>query len=1003
MILVIPTKLLQEKDYLDLRYFYKRAYFLAKIAASVKREYKDELQASFENLNGNMLLPVLSLRPKRTEHKTKTAIEAGKSSRIHWRIRLIPCVPDNFFAKDKMSSAASLVRKGGKDAQTASRIPTPFYNSTLKAEGTFIAYLKVLRQAEKSCAAFQDACILGRIWLQQRGFGGSISRGGFGHFEWAALMAILLKTGGRKEQALLSPSLNSTQLFKAMIQYLAGTNFSKTACVLGTAVEKLEDIRESGPVIYDSARRLNLAFKMSPWSSLLLRQHAKWTHELLSDNQADHFNPTFITRADDAVQLFDMVLRVPLLGPGAGCDEDPRGHVWVTSTKLYNTIKKALGNRARMINVTGEAPSTWHLNEQRSSSGTSSLLVGVLLDSTHMTRQVDHGPPAEDKKEAQKFRQFWGEKSELRRFKDGSILETLIWTSTMATDTCEEIIRYILRLHLKLEIDVEKLMFYGKDVTTLVPIKATDVSAFGIARQALETFERDIRNLEGLPLQIRQVGPACEELRLTSVKAPSFSFKTGSQPMDVIISFEASGKWPDNLEAIQRTKVAFLLKIGSLLEAAKREITSHIGLEESPRDIENLAYLDIVYASGVGFRLRIHSDLEESLLDRRAKDKTLEQHIRTESATILSNFRRQHSMLPLHTQNMRTYATRFPALSPTVRLLKHWFDEHKFSIHFHADLIELIALHVFLTPYPWDQPSSATTGFLRCLFFLSRWDWRSEPLVIDTGSADTDEAGEAKLSAQNVSTSASLTRLQAWRTLDPGMHRAVLFAVTPYSVSGLLHSTDVSGAAHPCKVVAARMTTLARSACRMVRDGGVDALTGVSARSLFAPALSDFDVVIRLDRKALRRCGRNYKFEDAEADLNDTGSSRFKNLDARTAEMPLPVARYPAREFVELLSRTYGAGAAGPGLLVFFHGAEDDCIVSAVWNPMMTQKPFSVRLAGSYQPLSTRCNDEESDDVGGDDDDVKEKIVVEVNREGILAEIARIGGDLIEKIDVKAT
>lgn len=454
--------------------------------------------------------------------------------------------------------------------------------------------------------------------------------------------------------------------------------------------------------------------------------------------------------------------------------------------------------------------------------------------------------------------------------------------------------------------------------------------------------------------------------------------------MDVVIFFEASGKWPENIAAIQRAKIAFLLKIGSLLEGAKRDVTTHLGLEDAHSELENVAYLDVVYESGAAFRLRIHSDLEEALLDRRTKDKSLDQHIRTESATLLANFRRLYTHLPLHTTILHTYTTRFPALSPTIRLLKRWFDSHKLSSHFPPDLIELFALHVFLTPHPWPQPSSPATGFLRTLLFLSRWDWRSEPLVIDTTSQTNPTPDADNNLSAPLDPAAASTRLQAWRSLDPAMNRVVLLAITPSDPSGTAHTTLSSHPA-PGKVTAARMTALARSATHVVRTRG--AALGAhdeGRRLLFVPSLADFDVRIYLDRKILKTASRVYAGQESDGEGGAGAGAKFKNLDARTGAMPLPVGRHPAALLVEKMAATY----AGP--LVFFRGAEDDAVVGAVWNPLVERRSFRVNLLGSYRPVAPAEGDSD-----GEDD------VVEVDREGILAEIARVGGDMIERIEVK--
>lgn len=63
MVVVMPISIFQEKDYLNYRYFYKRAYYLACIAAGLSDSTKEELSLSFEYLNGNTLHPILVAKP----------------------------------------------------------------------------------------------------------------------------------------------------------------------------------------------------------------------------------------------------------------------------------------------------------------------------------------------------------------------------------------------------------------------------------------------------------------------------------------------------------------------------------------------------------------------------------------------------------------------------------------------------------------------------------------------------------------------------------------------------------------------------------------------------------------------------------------------------------------------------------------------------------------------------------------------------------------------------
>lgn len=953
MVVEMPKHIFQDKDYLDLRYFYKRAYYLAVLSAALQKTLVSSATFAYEYSQGNNLLPVLVITTKPAGKDTASPVKKYHQ----YQVRIMPCAPEGLFPNNKLLPSSCCIRPPAEDeSSNASRLPTPFYNSTLKAESCYIAYLKLIRQAENTCPAFRDACILGRIWLQQRGIGGSISRGGFGHFEWAFLTAVLLKGGGRKGMAALSPSLSSTQIFKALIQYLAAADLVKKPLIFGSPKHGLDAAQESGPVMFDTLRQLNVAHKMSTWSASFLQQHASWTHTSMADQLADQFTPTFILKSDSPLQCFDLVINVDQIG-GAQV-QDYRGPSWGYCDKAARILKRALGDRIQVLHL--EPPSRMEdsVGDLKSlpTSDPAAIMVGVIFDPANMARQVDQGPTVEEKEAAKKFRQFWGEKSELRRFKDGSIVESLIWTQTSPLGLCEEICRYVLKLHLRLE--DEHLQFHGKGFTAIAPIKSSDYPSFQKARQAFSVFEQDLRGLVDLPLQIRQVAATAPELRFASVRPPTLaSFQEITQPMDTVIYFEASGKWPENLAAIQRTKTAFLVKIEESLVSSKPGTICQVGLEQAQTEIQNLSFLDVTYEDGATFRLRVHSDLEESLLERRTKDKTLDQRVRTEGAQLLTTFKRIYTNLPLHTQTMATFCGRFPALSPAVRLLKRWFDSHKMSYHFLEETIELLALKVFLEPYPWQAPSSAMTGFLRTLQFLARWDWRTEALVLDTSG---EIAGPER--------SAIETRLEAWRKIDPGMAHTTLFIATSHDTSGTAYTIH-DGRPCPSKVVATRLTTMARAACKFVRDKGIT----LEPRSLFQPSLRDYDVSIHLNSKALKAIGRGD---------NAGKQSQFKNLDGRTGKALQPLVQQPARALLRQLEELF----SGP--LLLFHGAPDDTIITGIWNPQILRRTFRVNLPCSFRPVGQ-----------GQDGEASEELV-EVNREGIMAEIARIGGDCIERIEV---
>lgn len=617
--------------------------------------------------------------------------------------------------------------------------------------------------------------------------------------------------------------------------------------------------------------------------------------------------------------------------------------------EAHKHLKRAYGNRAQLVQFQLPPRGHWSLAKPPAKEAARAL-IGVVFDPVHMPRQMEFGPPAEEQKEAARFRQFWGDKAELRRFKDGSILECIEWSSKLPLQICEEITHYALQRHLKITKD--QVTTVGGAFSSIISLSHLDKSAFDSARQAFQNFERDIRNLEELPLQIKQLSPTSSSARYASIEPPLMGYHKGSiELMDVNLYFEASSKWPENLTAIQEAKVEFLIDIDRRLTKANEKITTYLGRENKELGIESLAFLDIIYENGAAFRLRIHCDLEEKLLERQVKNKTLEPRIREEAEEAFEKLNWLYNALPLHTQTVATFCTRFPALSPTIRLVKHWFNSHKLTGHVREELVELFVLHAFLQPYPWRQPTSVITGLLRTLFFLSKWDWREEALIVDTAE-DLSEDDRSSVRHD----------LQTWRKRDPNMSDKVLFVATSNDRSGLAYTRN-----GPSKLVASRMTHLAKAACKLVREKGIH----LDPSLLFETSLQDYDILFHLSSKAIKNIIRETAVESS-----GRKHSQFKNLDTLTASVPLPIRAHPTDVFMEELERVYEDS------LLFFRGSADDAVVAALWNPRLQKQKFRAGLPYNFHS------------VGGDGDQV------EVNRKAVLLEIARAGGDMIKKIEV---
>ncbi|KAF2130024.1 Nrap protein [Dothidotthia symphoricarpi CBS 119687] len=986
LVVTMPKALFQDKDYLNHRYFYKRAYYLACLAAGINAAKEHKFVLSFDTLNGNQLQPIIVVRPSGNG-------DADDFSASKCRINILVALPEDSFAQNKLSPSSNCVRPKGNEDEAPSKAlaPTPFYNSTLQSDANITPYLKLLHATASKADAYKDACILGRVWLQQRGFGTRLRQGGFGNFEWAVLMALLLQSDSGVGAQALSPGYSSYQLFKATLQFLARHDLAKKPFILqahNVTVPKTG----TTPVLFDGPRGQNVLFKMTHWSFARLRLEAKATVDMLSDAVFDHFDSAFILKTELLTYRYDATVEIPLSAFELPTGEDYDEKFASTCRKLYNTLTRALTDRITALSFTLPGENNWSVSSKRPHENQrKSILVSFATDPANASRTVDHGPSAENKQEAAAFRKFWGDKSELRRFKDGSILESVVW-SAKDKSVVEQIVRYCLKQHAGVDAE-EQVKFSGDVFAHLISAGriqgASGVAPFLPIMNAFSALEKDIRDLEDLPLQLRHIRAADPQLRYASVDPPS----PGHSPASVVLQFEASGRWPDDLCAIQRTKIAFLLRMSDLLSNLESEYVSRVGLENPSQPATNQAFLDVTVASGFTFRIRIYHDREVTLFERQLKDKTLDAPSRESAAASLALYKREFVNTPLHSQVLQTLSTRFPALSPSIRLTKRWFASHLLSPHFAPELIELLVIRTFLQPHPWPVPSTATTGFLRTLAWIGRWDWRHVPLVVDFSSTFTNNPADLEDATPKGMKSEDLERLQtrfeAWRRIDPAMNRVVLFAASNLDEEG----TTWTDKAQPEKVVAARLTALAKAATQAIRadearllshthtgrkDGDEDEEITAVTTSLFTTTTSHYDITIHIAPKYTLNPPASRKRKAERSFKNIALQHETRHVPAST---PLPLL------FAQDLRAVYG-----DAVLWFWDPETMDRIVG-LWNPVVTgQRSWKVRPGWNAEPVRAR---------GKGKDGGEGEVDVRVNKGAVVGEIARLGGELIARIEVR--
>ncbi|KAJ5930743.1 hypothetical protein N7466_006236 [Penicillium verhagenii] len=923
----MPNSIFQEKDYVNYRYFHKRAYYVACLAAGIQGPMNDlGFEVKFGFQDGDSLRPLILLEPRSTSKGDPTPQP---------QIRILTAIEPSLFPITRTLPIRSNVRQGSKDQSEAGE-STPYYNASLRSEAAVSLYHKFLHSTAQKCESFRDACILGRTWLQQRGLQTSFQNGGFGGFEWAALVSLLFEGGGPSGQPILLRSYSSYQIFKATIQFLAGRDLTTPLLLFASDVA----VPNGGPVLYDGRRGLNILYKMTTWSYAALRHEASITLKMLNESREDNFDRVFIVKVDEPALRFDRLISFPKAFNGDTV------RALREQNALYTTLSKALGDRVKLISFASQNAESWSTRAKALTKKAShNLSVGLLLDADNVGRVVDHGPAAEEKEEAASFREFWGDKSELRRFKDGSILESLVWSDQPSEDSIVlQILTYVLQRHF--QITEDDFSFTGDEYDDILleegdGILAYSSQPFQSIKEAFSDLERSIGNMEEVPLTIRHLAPASPLLRYTALRVQTSG--GAQEPADIVLQFESSSRWPDDFAAIQMTKAAFLLKIGDSLESSGAASSCRVGLENETSKVLNNVYLDISHTSGFIFRLRIHHDREQTLLERQLKDKSINPREREEIAYALFTYKRTFVQAPRLTQALRSLCTRLPLLSPTIRLVKFWFSSHLFSGQICDELIELLTIRAFTQPYPWDCPSSVMTGFLRTLHFLSRWDWQQEPFIVDLSGDLGPEITET-----------IRTRFTAWRNIDPAMNTVALFVASDLDTDGVTWTQYEM----PSKVVAGRMSALAKAAVGLLRKEGDD----LDVSDLFQTSLSPYDFVLNL---------RSKFSGDRSASV-----SKYKNLAEGTSQQ---AGAAVVKSFVHDVQACYGQS------ILLFHGDERCGVIAGVWNPQ-TLKPRNWNLKTAYSTAPAGGKESPDDRVT-------------INQLAILNEITRLGEGLIDTID----
>ena len=448
-------------------------------------------------------------------------------------------------------------------------------------------------------------------------------------------------------------------------------------------------------------------------------------------------------------------------------------------SSLSSTLTEGLGDRVKAAVLLHPSTSSRPLSQAHPTTPYV-IHIGLVYNPQHAFRQVDHGPAATDTSTPSsiRFRNLWGDKAELRRFKDGSITESVVWEVKTVDEKAHiptKIVRHLLHWHFAIQGDSIQAWQEPFDTLIKLPesisrlyIETGSSMGFKGAITAFDALVKECKGLdEQLPLALVAVSATSESLRYTSVFAPvPLPTSIASvlpqnakyiHPIEFVLQFEKSVRWPDDLRAIQKMKLAFFERIATLLmssiDGLKASVVVGDGIDSS--EIHDQGRLEILTPEGWAFSVRIHNEREAFLFDRIIENKVNRlPHVKPQHQDTKKNkeyhvameakeaYIRQFIHAPRHHRAIAKLCHHFPAFAGTVRLVKRWFACHWF-LHGHVseEVIELLCAQFFVSD-GWEQkiedgqgverfgvPSSKERGFAVVLEFFKDWKWEEGVFV----------------------------------------------------------------------------------------------------------------------------------------------------------------------------------------------------------------------------------------------------------------------------------
>ncbi len=668
VVISIPNSCLSDRDIKRNRYFDKKRVYCAELARQLRSKLVDT-EVDLTSWNGDKNKPIVLISVPSSQ----------------WKIQIIPVASASMFDQQKLLPNY----KNLDESNTCD----PLYNASILED----MYFRTDIFTAPRFVHFASAVQFVKVWLHRRGLLVTTSNhAGLSGYHIRVLLSHVCHN--------LPREVSAYQLFKLFISLLANTDWRKSVLVHGSSVTRAR-ANDSLPYPIIECQQLgiyNPLWRVSLLNMEELAMEAKQSLALLDDvSVSDPFEWLFCqtSRPRD----FEITIR-NFTGQARKVAEDIAG-----------ALRTGLGTRL----------SKQQIYLRFTSEG--SISIKGDIDSSSASTLVDRGPSA-DSTDAAEYRSFWGKKAELRRFKDGSILECVVW-DPKSGPVAEQIIQFLMGAKFpELKVDIS--------FCPLGACQTVSKSHIGLW-SALETLRSKLTSITNLPISIVSLRPSHEKFTGTDLISQSGV----SAPLDCVVEFESSQAWPATKIAIWHSKCAFMLAMREGL------MSQYCAVEIGAEDMSQEPFMDVRMMDNnqaLAFRIRIFANVERQRL--------LSQLSSSDNPPTLADIATvgQLWFKPMLRTRIHALSSLCPAITGAITQAKVWLDNHLLLQPWLSDWVEVSMAYVVESKGAM-VPQSPHVAFLDWLFFIANHNYSKEPVFARlAGDANDSEllSGRYELSIE---------------------------------------------------------------------------------------------------------------------------------------------------------------------------------------------------------------------------------------------------------------